>query len=252
MAAVTARARVRAQLTDEIKEAARAELAAAGSSGLSLRAVARRVGMVPSALYRYFDSRDALLTALILDAYTSLGRAAAADGGRAGPDGGAGPVPLRRWLAVGHAVRDWAWAHPHEWALIYGSPVPGYEAPPDTIGPALELVRVMAAILTPRPPGAGTDPPVDRFPAHPTRGPLPVDLAVGADLGRWLGLVRGPYFPGVEDRVIALAVVAYTHLLGAVSLELFGQFGPDATPAPAIFDHGLRVTAALLGLSAES
>jgi hypothetical protein len=78
-----------------------------------------------------------------------------------------------------------------------------------------------------------------------------VEVAIGADLGQWLGLVRGPYFPGVGDPVVALAVVAYTHLLGAVSLELFGQFGPEATPAPDVFDYGLRVTAALLGLPAE-
>jgi AcrR family transcriptional regulator len=225
----TARARVRAQLTREITDAAREELAVAGSSGLSLRAVARRVEMVPSALYRYFDSRDALLTALILDAYRSLADAISA------ADGGAGPVPLRRWVAVGHAVRDWAWSHPHEWALIYGSPVPGYEAPPDTLGPGVELFRVLAAIVTTSRHG-------------PAVSDLPVELPVDADLAGWLRPVADPFFAGVEDEVIALAAVAYTYVLGAVSLELFGQFGPDATPAPAIFDHGLRITGALLGL----
>jgi AcrR family transcriptional regulator len=225
----TARARVRAQLTVEIKEAARAELAEAGSSGLSLRAVARRLDMVPSALYRYFDGRDALLTALIIDAYESLAAAVVA------ADGQAGPGPLPRWLAVGHSVRAWAWDHPHEWALIYGSPVPGYEAPQDTLGPALELVRALAAIV-----GAGPS------------GPRPVRLPVEAALAAWLDAVSGALFPGVAPDVVALAVVAYTHLLGAVSLELFGQFGPELTPAPAIFDYGLRVTAVLLGLPESS
>jgi AcrR family transcriptional regulator len=229
-ASQNARARVRAQLTDEIKEAARVELGVSGSAGLSLRAVARRLEMVPSALYRYFDSRDALLTALIVDAYGAL-----ADQIRAA-EAGAGRTPLQRWLAAGHAVREWAWAHPHEWGLIYGSPVPGYQAPATTIDPALELVRALAAILAPLH-GPGS-PPVA----------LPVSLPVGAELAQWIDRIRAPFLDGVPDDVVALAVVAYTYLLGAVSLELFGQFGPDATPAPAIFDHGLRVGAALLGL----
>jgi AcrR family transcriptional regulator len=225
----TARARVRAQLTSEIKDAARAELAVAGSSGLSLRAVARRLDMVPSALYRYFDGRDALLTALIIDAYASLAAAVVAADQRGGPG------PRRRWLAIGHAVRSWAWDHRPEWALIYGSPVPGYEAPQDTLGPALELVRVMAAIVGPQ-----------------QSEMLPMVLPIDADLVEWLDVVSDPVFSGAARDVVALAVVAYTHLLGAVSLELFGQFGPDATPAPAIFDYGLRVTATLLGLPEES
>jgi AcrR family transcriptional regulator len=224
----TARARVRAQLTGEIKDAARTELAVAGSSGLSLRAVARRLDMVPSALYRYFDSRDALLTALIIDAYASLA-AAVVDADEQALRGGLGP--LGRWLAVGHAVRSWAWAHQHEWALIYGSPVPGYEAPQDTLGPALELARVMAGIVGAQP-----------------SGKLPVSPPVEAELAAWLDVISDPIFSGLAHDVVALAVVAYTYLLGAVSLDLFGQFGPDATPAAAIFDYGLRVTGTLLGL----
>ena len=70
------RARVRAELTAEIKETARRHLAAEGAANLSLRAVARDLGMVSSALYRYFASRDELLTALIVDAYNSMGEAA--------------------------------------------------------------------------------------------------------------------------------------------------------------------------------
>src|SRR6202046_3771698 len=78
----TARERARAELTREIKQEARRQLAASGAQGLSLRAVARELGMVSSALYRYFPSRDELLTALIIDAYDALGEAAeAADSG---------------------------------------------------------------------------------------------------------------------------------------------------------------------------
>src|ERR1700743_118342 len=72
----TARERARVELTREIKEEARRQLAEAGAGGLSLRAVARELGMVSSALYRYSPSRDELLTALIIDAYDAIGAAA--------------------------------------------------------------------------------------------------------------------------------------------------------------------------------
>src|SRR5439155_5850512 len=104
------RARVRAELTGEIKAVARRHLAADGAN-LSVRAVARDMGMVSSALYRYFPSRDELLTALILDAYNAMGEAAeAADAGVTHRTD-----LLGRWLAVAHAVRAWALAQPHEY-----------------------------------------------------------------------------------------------------------------------------------------
>src|ERR1700727_2412123 len=109
--AATARERARAELTREIKEEARRQLAATGANGLSLRAVARELGMVSSALYRYYPSRDDLLTALIIDAYDALG--AAAEGAIADTTG---PAVLQ-WLAACHAIRDWATSPPHEYAL---------------------------------------------------------------------------------------------------------------------------------------
>ena len=115
-----ARARARMEVTAAIKEEARRQLAAEGAARLSLRAVARSLGMVSSALYRYFPSRDDLLTALIIDAYDSLGEAAEAANERV-----ADAEPLERWTAVAEAVRLWALEHPHEYALIYGSPRAG-------------------------------------------------------------------------------------------------------------------------------
>ena len=114
-------------MIDEIKATARRHLATDGAN-LSLRAVARDMGMVSSALYRYFASRDDLLTALIIDAYNSVGETA--------ENAATGDNALARFLSLTHAVRDWALADPHQWALIYGSPVPGYQAPQDTVGPA--------------------------------------------------------------------------------------------------------------------
>jgi len=141
--AATARERARAELTREIKEEARRQLAATGAHGLSLRAVAKELGMVSSALYRYYPSRDDLLTALIIDAYNALGEAAE------GAIAGAGPaVPAReRWLAACHAIRDWARSNLHQYALIYGSPVPGYRAPEATIGPAARVPLAFAGVL---------------------------------------------------------------------------------------------------------
>src|SRR3984957_9071339 len=97
------RARVRAELTQEIKDEARRQLAQEGASSLSLRAIARQLGMVSSGIYRYFKSRDQLLTALIVDAYEALGSAAEAADGRCERADYAG-----RWSACCHAVRDWA------------------------------------------------------------------------------------------------------------------------------------------------
>src|SRR5215472_2336431 len=100
--------RARAELTREIKEEARRQLAEVGGNGLSLRAVARELGMVSSALYRYFPSRDDLLTALIIDAYDAVGKAA--------EDAVAvETIAGRQWAAACHAIRAWALAHPHEY-----------------------------------------------------------------------------------------------------------------------------------------
>src|SRR3954471_22548964 len=116
MSAAGVRARVRAEMTDEIKTVARRHLASDGAN-LSLRAVARDLGMASSTVYRYFASRDDLLTALIIDAYDAVGEAAERAGAAPGQ-------PLDRLLAVASTIRDWALAQPHQWALIYGTPVP--------------------------------------------------------------------------------------------------------------------------------
>ena len=140
----TARALARAELTRAILDRAGDQLAEVGPAALSVRQVARELEMASSAVYRYFPSRDALLTALIVQGYDDLGgRVEAADAG----------VRRRsrfdlRWTAVAHAVRDWARAQPHRYALLYGSPVPGYAAPDDTVPAAtrvtVTLVRIIA------------------------------------------------------------------------------------------------------------
>ena len=167
-ASQTARQRARAELTREIKEEARRQVAAAGAQRLSLRAVARELGMVSSALYRYFPSRDDLLTALIIDAYNALGdRAERAVAALPRAD------VRSRWRACCAAVRDWGLAHPHEYALIYGSPVPGYQAPQETIPAASRVALVLGGLLA----DAQAGPPAPRQPATGlTSWPAPANL----------------------------------------------------------------------------
>jgi AcrR family transcriptional regulator len=225
----TARERVRAELTREITDIARRQLAVDGAAGLSLRAVAREMGMVSSAIYRYFPSRDDLLTALIIDGYNALGQAVE-DADAACPPGD----HTGRWLAVCHAVRDWALAHPHEYALLYGSPVPGYKAPVDTVAAAIRDTVVYGRIISDAHRAGALNPP-DLCP--------PVPASFGQDAARVRELM-----PGVPDEVVSRALTAWTGLFGWVGFELFGQFNNTILdPAPA-FDHAMRCHAALMGL----
>jgi AcrR family transcriptional regulator len=237
----TARERARAELTGEIKREARRQLTAHGAEGLSLRAVARELGMVSSALYRYFPSRDELLTALIIDAYDALGDTAeAADAGRP-------PADIRgRWEATCHAVRDWALAHPHEYALIYGSPVPGYQAPQATVAPATRVARVAGGQVADawretRETG-GDVPGASAAEPGPARPPLPPELAEQA------ALVAGAIAPGVPEAMIARLLIAWTQLFGMISFELFGQLVGSADPADAFFGYAVGQMADFIGL----
>jgi AcrR family transcriptional regulator len=135
--------RVRAEITREITDIARTQLAADGAAALSLRAVARDLGMVSSAVYRYFGSRDELLTALISDGYDALGEAVEKADAACPRDGYAA-----RWRSATRAGRDWAVAHPHEYALLYGSPVPGYQAPEEAIAPAARSAAVFGRLVS--------------------------------------------------------------------------------------------------------
>ncbi|MES9543274.1 WHG domain-containing protein [Actinomadura sp. NPDC000600] len=230
----TARERVRAELVREITEIARRQLATEGAAGLSLRAVAREMGMVSSAIYRYFPSRDDLLTALIIDGYNAVGEAVErADAktladAKTGADAEAGYAG--RWLAVCRAVREWALAHPHEYALLYGSPVPGYKAPEDTIAAAVRDTLVMSRIVSEAHAAGALDPAGPCPPAPP---------AIAEDMAR----ARAMLPLDVPDDVIARAFTAWAALYGTVSFELFGQYNNVIEERAAYFDH----TAALLG-----
>lgn len=226
----TARERARAELIREIKDAARRQLAVEGAAGLSLRAVARELGMVSSAMYRYFPSRDDLLTALIIEAFGDVGAAVRrADAARPREDFAG------RWLACCRAVRAWALAHPHEYALIHGTPVPGYVAPEDTAAPASSDATVLAGLLRDAH-AAGALAPLDGLP------PAPASFA--ADAARLRELI----FPPVADDVILRSLMAWTWIYGAVSFELFGMYRTVVTNRADAFDHGALCMARVIGL----
>lgn len=224
----TARDRARAELTREIKEAARRQLAVEGAQRLSLRAVARELGMVSSALYRYFPSRDDLLTQLIIDAYDGI--ADAADAAVAG-------IPTAdergRWRAVANAARVWARSHPHEFALVYGTPVPGYQAPTDTVASAS---RIPIALLT-----------VVRD-AHENRRLAVPDLDLAPELAAQARAVAELTGIDVPPAAMTRAIVAWTQLFGMISFELFGQLVGSMDPADAFFAEAVERMADFVGL----
>ncbi|MEV4356895.1 TetR/AcrR family transcriptional regulator [Nonomuraea sp. NPDC049625] len=226
----TARERVRAELTREITDIARRQLATDGAGGLSLRAVAREMGMVSSAIYRYFPSRDDLLTALIIDGYNALGESVERADAECRQDD-----YLRRWMTACHAVRDWALAHPHEYALLYGSPVPGYQAPQDTVPARIRDVTVLGRIVS----DAWAAGAVQALP-----GEAPRELAPEAEAIRGL-------MPGVPDDVLWRALSAWTTLYGWVNFEVFGQFNNTIENRRAAFEHSMRLAASAIGLAAE-
>jgi len=211
----------RAAIEADIIRVAREHLATYGASGLSLRSVAKELGMVSSGIYRYVASRDELLTRLIVRAYTSLADAAAA---------AHSAVPAEdldgRWNAVGRAMREWALANPHDFALVYGSPVPDYAAPGElTTGPGTAVQAILIRLLD----------------AVRRARRLPEPIAGDGIAGRAVGdLLTGDLFAGldIDARTLARGLSAWTLLLGAVTSELFHQLGPVEDPE-ALFEWHL-------------
>lgn len=204
MTSETPRAAARAGTIEQIKSIAREHLAVDGAN-LSLRAVARDLGVVSSAVYRYFASRDELLTALIIDGYGAMADAV---------DEAEAAVPrkdvARRWEVVCRTVRAWSTQHPHEFALLYGTPVPGYNAPEDTIDSAQRVLMEVMALLHDGAERGVIDIPTTRLP-RATRAELEAILAL-------------PGFPAVPVTLLARGMGVWAQLFGLVSFELFGRY----------------------------
>jgi AcrR family transcriptional regulator len=217
----------REQIEARIVELGRRQLVDRGAARLSVRAIARDLGMVSSAVYRYVSSRDELLTLLLVDAYSDLAdavdRARETVGDQWGDD----------VIAIARAARRWAVGHPAGWALLYGTPVPGYHAPAErTVGVG---TRVAGAFF-------------DAVAAGIATGDIRLtdDVApqpMSSDFER----IRQEFgFPG-DDRVVAKCFLLWAGVVGAISLEVFGQYGADTLTDPsAVFDAQLRLLVGVL------
>jgi len=183
-------------------------MAEKGAPGLSLREVAREMNVVSSALYRYFATRDDLLTALIVDAYNDLGASAERAAQRISFND-----PRRQLHAAASAIRKWAKSNPNEYALLYGSPVPGYEAPQFTVEPAARVALVLGNVVAE----------AWRRNASEFTG----NAALGSDESM-KGLLEtrslDVAMPGVPERVRALSLMVWSQIFGCISFELFGHY----------------------------
>ncbi|TNM69962.1 TetR/AcrR family transcriptional regulator [Streptomyces sp. NP160] len=226
-AVLTARERARRELTAEILGAARRQLAEVGAAGLSVRAVARELGMASSAVYRYFATRDELLTALIVEAYDSCGAAV-----EAASAAGGDRTPRDRFTAGCAALRTWAVEHPHEFALVHGSPVPGYRGDERTTAAGSRSPLALLAVL------AGADAVRARQPGPP----------LGEQAARVLAAAAGGPAAQASPAVVVAGARAWTALLGLVSSELFGQLANTFDPADAFFAEAVASMADDLGL----
>ena len=215
------RQETREKIETQIIELGRRHLVTDGAAGLSLRAIARDLGMVSSAVYRYVSSRDDLLTLLLVDAYSEL--ADAVD--RAGATAGSW---RDRLLAMAHAARGWAIDQPARWALLYGSPVPGYHAPREhTVGPGTRVVGALFGAI-----GAGI-----------ASGDIPQSNAAAAQpLSSDFDRLREEFEFTGDDSSVAKCFLLWAGLVGAISLEVFGQYGADTLTEPgAVFDTQVRL-----------
>ena len=202
----------RDRIESQIIELGRRHLVTEGAAGLSLRAIARDLGMVSSAVYRYVASRDELLTLLLVDAYSELADAV--------DDAGAAETSWRdRLSAMAQAARRWAVDHPEGWALLYGSPVPGYRAPAErTVGPG---TRVVGALFDAVAAGIGA--------GEVSKTEVAVTQPLSSDFQR----VREEFGFSGDDSAVAKCFLLWAGLIGAISLEVFGQYGPDTLTEPA-------------------
>jgi AcrR family transcriptional regulator len=219
--APTRRERQRRETLAEIKALAVDQVAAGGAESVSLNAIARAMGMSPAALYRYFASRDALLAELVADAYGSL--ADALQQAVAGAAEGAG-----RLVAVAHAYRDWALAHPNSYLLIFqtqsGS---GLDLEPErTVAAAQRSMDVFLDALGGAAPGQAA--PDGAAPGEAGGGQLSPELA--RQVEAW---GQRSQTPGLAAGQLYLGLLAWTRLHGLISLEL-GQHLPATGVDPAL------------------
>ncbi|MCL4262347.1 MAG: TetR/AcrR family transcriptional regulator [Anaerolineae bacterium] len=228
---LTRRELKREETEAEIKEVARQQMAEVGAAALSLRSIAREMGLTAPALYRYFANRDALVTALIVEAYRALATAmAAADAARARDDFNG------RFQAIAFAFRNWAMQHPQDFTLIYGTPIPGYVAPRDqTVEPAGQVLQTIGFLLT------------EAWQADKLTIPQPYEELPPA-LQTSVGGLLQDLPEGVPASGVVLTMSIWARLYGVVWGELYGHFVPGLAESGALYQVEVAVICAELGL----
>lgn len=216
----------------DIVRIGRQHLATDGAAALSLRAIARDLGLVSSAVYRYVDSRDELLTLLVVDGYDELGDAV---------DSALESIGTARHAdrirAIARAVRGWALAEPATYALLFGSPVPGYQAPAErTTGPGTRVINRLVEVWE------------DAWLAGAVS--IEAQAATPRRLSRDLARIRRERGITAPDDLIARGVLMWAALFGCISFEVFDQYGLDTFTQPQdLFEHQLRVLIEIVGLA---
>ncbi len=209
-----------ANLPEAIKATAWQQIAESGAANLSLRAIAQALGITAPAIYNYYPRRDDLITALIIDAYTSFG-----DSQLAARDQVSASDPAGRLHAIGVAYRGWALAYPQRYQLIFGAPLPGYAAPAEQILPAAArsisaLVSVVEAF---RQAGRLRD---TGFP--------PITPGCEATLATWKA-----YSGEAHSMSVGVAIYIWSCVHGMVSLEIAGMLPPFGPAGDTLYAYGL-------------
>jgi AcrR family transcriptional regulator len=225
----TRRTRQRQATVAEIKARARRQLAEHGTGAVNLRAIARDMGTASSALYRYFASHDELISALCADAYDAV-----ADAMAAARDAVPAADHARRWRAVCDAWRRWSLDNPADFALIFGTPVPGYRAPGPATGPAASRFAAVPIDVFAAAVAAGA--------ADPARTQIPADLPAWSLLQDLLGRARLTGAP----HLAAIALTAWASILGYLVTEIFGSLRQLITDPGRLWDAHLRTV--MLGM----
>lgn len=215
-------------MREGILRAGRDQLDSRGPTALSVREIARELGVASSAIYRHVADRDALLTLLVVAAFDELGDAV----DRALADAGGGAGPGAALTALARTMREWAIAHPQRWALVYGTPIMGYAAPAtQTTAPGTRAMVRLAEILA--------------------AGSLPSD-AVGTASSGLVDELRGSTEElglSADPVLLAESIGTWSSLVGSVSAEVFGQLGPDLGRYGAeLLDRWVASTIARFGL----
>ncbi|MCX5206153.1 TetR/AcrR family transcriptional regulator [Streptomyces sp. NBC_00237] len=228
------RERLRAETTAEIKKVALELMASGGPDAITLRAIAREMGMTANAIYGYFATRDDLVTTLIRNVYTSL-----ADTVDAAWDAAPALDPAARIQAWARAFRNWALANPEGFRLIYGDPVPGYRPPeggaaPEAAHRVCTGITALAAAAWPY--------------AEPRYADS--DFAWSDFDPGLLDKVR-PAFPELPPAAVALALRIWSHLHGLVSLEIYGHLQTQALSPEKLFREELDQLVRSLGITPQ-